>query len=81
MIGKLIREHGEDKVRDAILATLKKDPAQKLQYLVAILRGASPGGLRHPNQMSEAELCRACEERGIATRGKDKWELIKMLTQ
>lgn len=80
MIGKLIREHGEENVKDAVLATLKKDPAQKLQYLMACLRGASPLR-RSPSMMSEAELCQACEERGISTIGKDKWELIKMLTQ
>ena len=80
LLGKILKETGDDKkVKQAVLDTLKKEPAEPKTYFLALLKGKSEDSTTPVWQMSEKELLALAEEKGIPTRGKTTQQLVNDL--
>jgi hypothetical protein len=77
LLGRLLRDHGEDAVKAAIVDTLLKGPAEPKTYLTAILVKARP--TKATWQMSNDDLYLLAKDRGVQTKGKTRQELINEL--
>lgn len=76
MLTKLLKEYGKDKVKEAALKTLKDEAVEQLPYLLEILKGENGASAR---SASDEQLLIMAQQRGIATRGKTRAQLINEL--
>jgi len=80
LLGRILKEVSDDKkVKQAILDTLRKEPAEPKTYFLALLKDKSEGSATPVWQMSEKELLEHAEKKGIPTRGKTTQQLINEL--
>lgn len=77
LLGKLIRDNGEDSVKQATIETLLKIPGDPMTYLMGVLK-------QRPDdlpvwQLSAEKLYVMAQARGISTLGKTKQDLVNEL--
>ena len=81
MLTKLLKEHGKDAIKAAVLKTLADEAVEQLPYLIGILKG-DKGEAKNGKQIwqeSDERLLTMARERGIGTSGKSRQELINVL--
>jgi hypothetical protein len=78
MLTKLLKEHGKAAVKAATLKTLEDEAVEQTPYLIAILQ---EGGTETVQlwQMPDRDLMTMAVEKGIATKGKTRQQLLNDL--
>lgn len=77
VLGKVLRETGDDeKVKKAICQTLMKDPADAKTYFLSILK---ENGETQLWKMTDLNLMTLATQKGIATKGKTRQQLLNEL--
>lgn len=83
LLGKTIRDHGEEPTKQAVVDTLLKVPADPKSYLLGILKSTPEkidrGTDTQPWMWTNERLMAECVRLEIPTRGKNRQDLINAL--
>ena len=79
-LSRLLKEHGKEAVKAATLKTLEDEAVEQTPYLLAILQAGKKVPSETPLwQMPDCDLLTMAGEKGIATQGKTRQQLLNDL--